>query len=171
MWGNSIKILIAGARYTGKGQIGRAWGQTTADVPTLQPVLLYERQVEFDGELRRVVAWVLSFDPEFEALRRHFYPGGDALILTFNLLGETEAALGQLEEYTAEIEAELGTLPPYIVMGVRLQEGVHNAALAEKAREWVGVHGNPPYFEADFTNSPQFSLVVDQSFATLLSLV
>ncbi|MBD3187382.1 hypothetical protein GF325_11175, partial [Candidatus Bathyarchaeota archaeon] len=27
----TLKIILVGARHTGKGQIGRAWGGTTAD--------------------------------------------------------------------------------------------------------------------------------------------
>jgi len=171
-WGDSVKILIAGARYTGKGQVGRAWGQTTADVPTLQPVLLYDRNIEFRGNPTRVVAWVLSFDPEFESLRRHFYPGGDGLILTFNLLDPEGKSLDKLNGYLNEIQEEMGTVPPHILVGVRLNAGGEKSpTLADLIDEWRSKHDDPPYFEADYTDSDLFSQMVDQAFTSLLSLL
>ena len=82
MKGHALKILLVGSRYTGKGQIGRAWARTAADLPTLQPVILYERMVDIKGNAHLIVAWVLSFDSEFKDLRRSFYSKADGIILT-----------------------------------------------------------------------------------------
>ncbi len=166
----SLKILLVGARYTGKGQIGRAWGQTEADLPTLQPVILYERKENFKGTTTRVIAWVLSYDPEFEALRRHFYSGANGIILTFSLSPSHQETLGRLDEYLKEIEQEIGTLPPRILMGVSLKaEDTPSKAYRDQIRRWIANHESLPNYEANFTKPAEFAKKVEEAFASLLS--
>jgi hypothetical protein len=166
--GNTIKILLAGARYTGKGQIGRAWGQTDADLPTLQPVILYDRKVNRDGVEYRVVAWVLSYDPEFEKLRRYFFPDADGVIFTCNLAHDARETLKALDFFSAELKAVIGYLPPVVVMGIQLdKDHLLNLATVDAVTSWAAEKGWP-VFQADFTATQEFSLVVDRAFNALL---
>ncbi len=166
----SLKILLVGARYTGKGQIGRAWGRTEADLPTLQPVILYERNVNLKGNPIRVVAWVLSYDPEFETLRRHFYVAAHGIILTFSLSTPHQETLNRLDEYLKEIEAEIGICPPCVLVGVALKTGdAPSKAYREHIRRWITDHGSLPYLEADFTKFAEFGVTIELAFDTLLA--
>ncbi len=166
----SLKILLVGARYTGKGQIGRAWGRTEADLPTLQPVILYERKVNLKGSPMRVVAWVLSYDPEFETLRRHFYAAPHGIILTFSLSTSHQETLDRLDEYLEEIEAEIGMCPPHVLVGVALKTGdAPSKDYRDQIRRWIANHGSMPYFEADFTKPAEFAATIEQAFNSLLS--
>ncbi len=164
-----LKILLVGARYTGKGQIGRAWGRTEADLPTLQPVILYERAVNFKGNPTRVVAWVLSYDPEFETLRRHFYSATHGIILTFSLSTSHQETLDRLDEYLKEIEVEIGMRPPSVLVGVALKTGdAPSKTYRERIHHWVANHYSLPYFEGDFTKLTDFTQTVEHAFETLL---
>ncbi len=169
---SSLKILLVGARYTGKGQIGRAWGRTDADLPTLQPVILYERKEIFKGTPTRVIAWVLSYDPEFENLRRCFYSAADGIILTFSLSPAHQETIDRLDDYLKEITKEIGRIPPHILIGVTLKPGeAPNIAYRDRIRHWIAEHNSLPYFEADFTRSADFATIVARSFESLLSIL
>jgi hypothetical protein len=166
----SLKILVVGARYTGKGAIGRAWGRTDADLPTLQPVILYERKMNFKDIPTRVVSWVLSFDPEFEVLRRHFYNAAQGIILTFSLSASHQDTLDRVEEYLGEIKREIGICPPQILVGVALKPGdAPSPSFRDQIRRWIAAHDSLPYFEADFTKPTEFAQTIDNALAILLS--
>jgi len=166
----SMKILVVGARYTGKGAVGRAWGRTDADLPTLQPVILYERKVNFKGIPTRVVSWVLSYDPEFATLRRHFYYAAQGIILTFNLSASHQDTLDRVEEYLVEIKREIGTRPPQILVGIALKPGdAPSPSFRDQIRGWIAAHDSLPYFEADLTKPTEFTQTIDNAFASLLS--
>ena len=140
-----VNILLVGSRYTGKGQIGRFWGRTPADLPTLQPVILYDRTIEWEGTPVRVIAWVLSFDPEFEDIRGAFYKKGDGLILTFDLCNENSPSLNKLDQFLAEIKAQTGRVPHCILVGTKLSEhGKISQEWANKIREWIAAHETCP---------------------------
>lgn len=173
----NIKIILVGSRYTGKGQIGRAWGKTKVDLPTLQPVLLYDRKIEikkFPDKLTRVVAWVLSYDSEFENLRSSFYknPEPDGLLLTFDLTNSTGNTLDEMLNFRNEIKKNIGYLPPQFLMGIQLSNRkkiVHD--LRYKAKKWAENNGNIPYLEAIYYNDENFSNNVEKAFLTLISII
>lgn len=171
MKGNTIKVLIAGSRYTGKGQIGRAWGRTDADLPALQPVILYDRDVEIEGARRRVVAWVLSYDPEFEDLRVSFFKGADGVVFTFNAVEDPPISLEHLDAYVAELERVLHRSLPAVLVAVRLDPGEAPSPVArERGAAWAADR-RMPMFEADFPDKEQFARVVDRAFATLVDAI
>jgi len=166
--GTTIKVLLAGARYTGKGQIGREWGQTTADLPTLQPVILYDRNVINGSTKYRVVAWVISFDPEFQAIRHAFYTGAGGIIFTCSLAEEHADSIAKLDQYLGELKRELKDLPPAVLFGVTLDaKQVVYPASRDRAMKWAKSHAMP-MFEGNFADKPQFALAVDQAFEKLL---
>ena len=173
----NIKILLVGSRYTGKGQIGRAWGKTKADLPALQPVLLYDRKVEmkkYTGKQIRVVAWVLSYDSEFKNLRSSFYinPEPDGLLLTFDLTNSTGSTLDEMQNFRNEIKRKIGYLPPQALLGIQLsnrKEIVEDVRY--KAKKWAKKNGNVPYFECIYFNDENFSINVDKAFFTLISII
>lgn len=173
----SIKIILVGSRYTGKGQIGRAWGKTKADLPTLQPVLLYDRKIEikkFPDKLTRVVAWVLSFDSEFENLRSSFYrnPEPDGLLLTFDLTNSAGNTLDDMQNFRNEIKKKNGYLPPQVLMGIQLSNRQEiSDDVRYKAKKWAEKTGNVPYFEAIYYNDENFANNVDNAFLTLISII
>ena len=171
MKGTTIKILIAGARYTGKGQVGRAWGKTDADVPTLQPVLLYDRHVACSGVDYRVVAWVLSFDPEFEDLRSCFYKDADGLIYTHSIATKYADSIDKLDGYAKELKQVLIKMPPAVLLGFILDDSKPaSQAVRDKARKWAQAR-KLKVFEAHFMDKAQFSATVDQAFDLLLDAI
>ena len=173
----NIKIILVGSRFTGKGQIGRSWGKTEADLPALQPVLLYDRKVEiqeFSDKPIRVVAWVLSYDPEFEGLRTSFYtdPEPDGVVLTFDLANTTGNTLDEMKNFRNEIKKKIGFLPPQVLMGVLLSNKKEIAEdIRYKAKDWAENSGNIPYFECIYSDGKNFSENVDKAFLTLFSII
>ena len=166
----TIKVLVVGARYTGKGQIGRAWGQTDADLPALQPIILYDRRVNLNGAETRVVAWVLSYDPEFESIRGGLFAGANAVVYTASLAEEHADTVDKLDGYMAELKRVLKRLPPAaVVAGTVLNvEKPCDVGVEERVIAWANKHGNLPYFHLDFTDREQFSIDVETMFGTLL---
>lgn len=175
--GRNIKIILVGSRWTGKGQIGRAWEKTDADLPSLQPVILYERTVDIEkypDKQIRVVAWVLSYDSEFEDLRSSFYknPEPDGIILTFDLANTTGNTLAEMKNFRNEIKKKLGFLPPQVLMGVLLSSQKEIMEdVRTKAKNWAKNNGQIPYFESIYSDTEYFSHNVDKAFSTLLSLI
>ncbi|MBN2151273.1 MAG: hypothetical protein JW839_07510, partial [Candidatus Lokiarchaeota archaeon] len=169
--GNTIKILIVGSRYTGKGQIGREWGQTDADLPTLQPVILYERDFIKDDLSFRVVAWVLSYDPEFADIRRAFFPGAHGVVFTYDITDDPTSSLLDLDQYERELKRTLLSHPPSILVGVRLNatKEVSSAARA-RGLAWAKDRGIE-MVEADFLDRPQFASAVDKAFTMLIKAI
>lgn len=169
---SEIKILLVGKRYTGKGQIGRLWGQTRADMPALQPVLLYDRKVPLEARGKtRVVAWVLSFDPEFADLRHCFYPGADGVMFTFDLLDDDATSLAVLDEYIAELEKHLGSLPPHVLVGTKLHDDGIALDVRSKVDAWRARHGNLPYYEVNVYKPAVGVTDVEAAFLDLLDRV
>jgi hypothetical protein len=171
MKGHSLKILLVGSRYTGKGQIGRAWARTDADLPTLQPVILYERMVDIKGSPYRVVAWVLSFDPEFADLRSAFYDHADGLILTYDANSITKHTFTDLKGFIEEIKKKypLGTLPPAVTFGTRLTDTVNESeTLKQQLKKWAIENNFGPVVHGLFTDKYQFQEAVDELFTALL---
>jgi hypothetical protein len=167
--GTTIKILLVGPRYSGKGQIGRAWGNTDADLPALQPVILYDRPVQHGDVDYRVVAWVLSFDPEFEDLRSCFYKDADGIIFTTSLAAEHAGSLEKIDGYIEELYPFMERLPPAVLVGVVLDESKPaDDGIVDQAKVWA-VEKGIPFFEAYFMDKNQFHDIVDEAFSTLLS--
>lgn len=172
-----MKILLVGPRYTGKGQIGRAWGNTDADLPTLQPVILYDRMVKFDDREARVVAWVLSFDPEFEDLRHCFYEAPDGVIFTFDITDDTGDSL----KYMNRFKGELGTLEcPQALAGVQIAESRDQApGLEEEVDKQLAKlregHSDGEmvvgYFTLYYPDKAGFQHDVDAMFSALLEKI
>ena len=171
MKGTTIKIIIVGPRHSGKGQIGRAWGKTDADLPSLQPVILYDRHVQHGEADYRVVAWVLSFDPEFEDLRSCFYKDADGILYTTSLAAEHAGSLEKIDGYIEELQQVLESLPPAVIVGVVLDESKPASEdILDQSRDWaLGNHVN--FFEAHFMDKDQFGSVVDEIFETLLKAI
>lgn len=170
----TLKIILVGSRYTGKGQIGRSWGKTDADLPTLQPVMLYDRIVTRNSKEIRVVAWVLSFDPEFEQLRSSFYinPQPDGIIFTFDRTNQTKSTIEDLEIFRKEICEKIGKMPPSILFGIRLNsKNPISKTTIEKAKRWATEQGITNNLEADFENTSQFNEVVENAFNALIDLI
>ncbi|MEX2682009.1 MAG: hypothetical protein Q6373_010435 [Candidatus Sigynarchaeota archaeon] len=171
MKGNTLKILVIGSRYTGKGQIGRAWGQTDADLPTLQPVILYERKLISETISFRVVAWVLSYDPEFADLRQAFFPGAHGVIFTYDITEDPTSSLVDLDKYERELKRVLVSHPPSILVGVRLNNA-KDVSPAARARgiAWAKDR-NIQMVEADFVDKQQFESAVDKAFTLLIKAI
>ena len=171
MKGTTIKILLVGPRYSGKGQIGRAWGKTDADLPALQPVILYDRNVQHSDVEYRVVAWVLSFDSEFEDLRSCFYKDADGIIYTTSLAAEHAGSLEKINGYIEELQQVLKTNPPAVLVGVVLDESKPASDdILEQVRGWA-LESHVELFEAHFMDKDQFNAVVDEVFSTLLKVI
>ncbi len=171
MIGNTIKVIIVGSRYTGKGQIGREWGQTDADLPTLQPVILYDRNVVHEDKQYRVVAWVLSYDPEFADLRQYFFAGADGVVFTYNITEDPTSSLLHLDTYARELRHIMGHLLPAVLVGVRL-DGSKDVSAPARARgeDWAKAHGIP-LVEANFLDKQHFASAVDHAFSTLINAI
>ncbi len=173
MKGHELKILLVGSRYTGKGQIGRAWARTEADLPTLQPIILYERMVDIKGSPYRVVAWVISFDPEFIDLRGAFYDHADGIILTYDANDITKRTFEDLQEYIEEIKTKYALgLPPAVTFGTRLTDTVNQSeSLITRFKKWAKENEYEPIIHGLFTDKYQFQNAVDEAFTSLLDKI
>jgi GTPase SAR1 family protein len=174
MKGHALKILLVGSRYTGKGQIGRAWARTEADLPTLQPVILYERMVDMKGYAYRVVAWVLSFDSEFTDLRSAFYSHADGIILTYDANDITKRTFEDLQDFIEEIKKKYpgGHLPPAVTFGTRLTDTVNpSEALKERFQKWSTENEYDPVILGLVSDKYQFQEAVEEVFSSLLNKI
>ncbi|MBN2157615.1 MAG: hypothetical protein JW776_16330 [Candidatus Lokiarchaeota archaeon] len=173
MKGNSIKILLVGSRYTGKGQIGRAWAHTDADLPTLQPVILYERMVTIHGNAYRVLAWVISFDPEFKDLRNAFYDKADGIIWTYDANDVTKRTFEDLDKFLKEIKEKYPKgLPPAVTFGTRLTDTIEQSdQLKTYFEQWAEKHDHEPVIQGLFSDKEQFQNAVDSAFNSLLDKI
>ncbi len=174
MKGHSVKILLVGSRYTGKGQIGRAWARTDADLPTLQPVILYERMVDIKGSPYRIVAWVLSFDPEFKDIRGAFYSEADGFIFTYDANDITKCTFEDLQGFIEEIMKYYpeGNLPPAVTFGTRLTDTVnYSESLESQLEEWAEKFNYEPVIHGLFSDKYQFEKAVDEAFMALLGKI
>lgn len=170
----TLKIILVGSRYTGKGQIGRSWGKTDADLPTLQPVMLYDRIVFKKNYKIRVVAWILSFDLEFELLRSSFYinPEPDGIIYTFDLTNQTHSTLEDLDQFKNEILSKIHKEPPAVLFGVRLnKKNMISDNEVEKAKNWAKKNGIINYYQADYENRDEFNKIVEDAFYSLIDFI
>ena len=167
-----IKVTIFGTRHTGQGPISRSWGKTEADLPSLQPVCIYEREVELHGQLTIVAAWVLSLDPEFDYMRASMYLKSDAFIYTFDLQSQPEKSLKYLNSFIEEVRETLGDMPPQVLVGTKLDPTLGRPDYVDRAvAEWMADQGEMPYFEIDLTKPDEFAETVEKIFATLLALL
>ncbi|MFX0099949.1 MAG: hypothetical protein ACFFCS_10220 [Candidatus Hodarchaeota archaeon] len=171
-----LKILLVGPRYTGKGQIGRAWGKTDADLPTLQPVILYDRIVKLGNKDVRVVAWVLSFDPEFKDLRHCFYKEPDGVIFTFDVSDDTGQSLKDMSQYRFELGGSLGC--PQILAGVHLDEKKKEATklrseIDKRLEMWRKYTPKDfvQYFTLYYPDKTRFQDEVEKMFEALLKKI
>jgi hypothetical protein len=173
MKGHSLKILLVGSRYTGKGQIGRAWAKTEADLPTLQPVILYERMVDIKGSSYRVVAWVLSFDPEFADLRSAFYSDADGIIFTYDANDVTKRTFHDLKGFIKEITPYYPKgLPSAVTFGTRLTDTIElSKQLKLQIEDWAKQQGYGPVIQSLFTQKTQFENAVDETFNNLMKKI
>ncbi|MHA1110968.1 MAG: hypothetical protein ACTSRE_07680 [Promethearchaeota archaeon] len=173
MKGHELKILLIGSRYTGKGQIGRAWARTEADLPTLQPVILYERMVDIKGYPYRVVAWVLSFDPEFVGLRSAFYDNADGIILTYDANDITKRTFEDLQGYIVELREKYPKgLPPAVTFGTRITDTInYSETLKTRFAKWSKENQYDPVVHGLFTDKYQFENAVDEVFKALLEKI
>jgi hypothetical protein len=163
-----LKIVLFGGRHTGQGPLARAWGKTTADLPALQPVCIYEREVK----KTIVAAWVLSLDPQFDYMRKAMYLESDAFIYTFDLVSQPERSLEYLDPYLEEVQQTLGTMPPQVLVGTLLDPTLEQPEYVESTlREWMQKHTEMPYFEFDLTNKTEILRTVDKIFTKVLSLI
>ncbi|NMC06609.1 MAG: hypothetical protein GYA24_15435 [Candidatus Lokiarchaeota archaeon] len=170
---DKIKIVVFGARHTGQGPLGRAWGKTDADLPDLQPVVIYEREVEVDGKKRIVAAWILSLDPQFEYMRKSMFMEADAFIYTFDIMDITGKSLAYLEPHVGEVRAMYPHGIPEILVGAHPDPTI--TAKPDKTnalvRAWLAGHGNIPLFELDMTNKKKFFEDAEAIFARVLELL
>lgn len=167
-----IKITIFGPRHTGQGPIGRAWGKSIADLPALQPVCIYEREVQFKGMKTPVAAWVLSLDPQFDYMRKAMYLASDAFIYTFDLLSQPERSLEYLDLFINEVHQTLGTMPPQILIGTKLDPTLERPEYVDEVlKAWMQKHGDMLYFELDALDRGAFLQAVEQIFDKVLGLL
>jgi len=173
MKGHALKILLIGSRYTGKGQIGRAWARTEADLPTLQPVILYERMVDIKGNPYRVVAWVISFDDEFTELRSAFYDHADGIILTYDANDVTKRTFEDLQRYIEELKEKYTKgIPLAVTFGTRITDTVnYSETLKTRFAKWAKENQYEPVVHGLFTDKYQFEDAVDEVFKALLEKI
>jgi hypothetical protein len=173
MPGEKIKIVVFGARHTGQGPLGRAWGKTDADLPDLQPVVIYEREIEQDGTKRIVAAWILSLDPQFDYMRKPMCMKADGFIYTFDITDITGKSLRSLDPFVGEIRGMYRPKPPEILVGSHPDPTI--AAKPEKTRSlvngWLSAHGNIPFLELDLTDKKRFFDGAEAIFARAMASI
>jgi hypothetical protein len=168
-----IKIVVFGARHTGQGPLGRAWGKTEADLPDLQPVVIYERGVELGGKKRVVAAWILSLDPQFDYLRKPMCMKADAFIYTFDLTDITGKSLSYIDPFVKEVREMYRTRPPALLVGSHPDPTI--TAKPDKTNAfvsaWLAAHDNIPFLELDLTDKKRFFDGAEAIYARALSMI
>ncbi|HME56171.1 MAG TPA: hypothetical protein VKM55_28470 [Candidatus Lokiarchaeia archaeon] len=169
-----LKIVVFGSRHTGQGPLGRAWGRTDADLPDLQPVVIYERDVETNGQSVTVTAWILSLDPQFEYMRQAMCMKADGFIYTFDVSDITGKSLQYIDPFVDEARTLYDPMPPEILVG-----SVYDptwlkkpAKIDQLVNEWLERHGaSMPFFELDLTNKDNFFAAVEQVFEKMIGMI
>ncbi|MEX2684840.1 MAG: hypothetical protein Q6373_024920 [Candidatus Sigynarchaeota archaeon] len=170
---DKIKIIVFGARHTGQGPLGRAWGKTDADLPDLQPVVIYEREIDHERGKKTVAAWILSVDPQFDYMRRSMYEKADGFIYTFDVTDITGKSLHYLDPFVDEVRAMYHPAPPEVLVGSHPDPTI--TTKPEKTRafvnSWLAAHGNIPFLELDLTDKKKFFDGAEAVFSTLLGII
>jgi hypothetical protein len=171
---NKLKIVVFGSRHTGQGPLGRAWGRTNADLPDLQPVVIYERKVENEAEIITVAAWILSLDPEFEYMRQAMCMNADGFIYTFDVSDITGKSLHYLDPFVDEVRAMYNPMPPEILVGSVYDPTWSRkpAKIEQLVNEWLEQRGTTmPFHELDLTDKENFFGAVEEVFEKLLGII
>ncbi|MBN2151603.1 MAG: hypothetical protein JW839_09165 [Candidatus Lokiarchaeota archaeon] len=170
---DKVKIVVFGARHTGQGPLGRAWGKTEADLPDLQPVVIYERDVDHGGTKRSVAAWILSVDPQFDYMRKPMYERADGFVYTFDATDITGRSLQFLDPFVEEVRSLYPPAPPEVLVGSHPDPTI--TAKPEKTRalvkSWLASHGDIPFLELDLTDKKLFFDGAEAIFKALLGII
>lgn len=171
---NKLKIVVFGARHTGQGPLGRAWGRTDADLPDLQPVVIYERDVEKDGETATVAAWILSLDPQFDYMQEAMLMQANGFIYTFDVSDITGKSLQYLDPFVDEARSMYDPMKPEILVGSVYDPTWSRkpAKIDQLVNEWLSRRGaSMPFFELDLTNKDSFFEAVEQVFDKMIGML
>jgi hypothetical protein len=173
MDGDPIKITLFGPRHTGQGPLARAWGRTDADLPDLQPVMIYERDVELEGTTRTVAAWVLSLDPRFDYMRTAMYLKTDAFIYTLELTEQSWRQLDYLDTFIDEASAALGgTTQPQVLIGSHIDPTLkYTPKVRATIDAWREKHGGLPFYKIDLNQADTFFQQAEAIFADVLAMI
>ncbi len=168
-----IKIVVFGARHTGQGPLGRAWGKTDADLPDLQPVVIYEREIDHKGVKKVVAAWILSVDPQFDYMRKPMYERADGFVYTFDITDITGKSLQYLDPFIEEVRSMYRPVPPEVLVGSHPDPTITGKPEKTRAfvKSWLASHGNIPFLELDLTDKKKFFEGAETIFNTLLKIV
>ena len=170
-----IKIVVFGKRHTGQGPLGRAWGRTQADLPALQPVVIYERDVVEHNLI--VEAWVLSLDEKFDYMRPSMYTKADGFVYTYEateLPANISVALEYIDPYIREIRESLGknSIPPQILVGTVIDPTLSLENRDETfIEEWIVKWNINCKLEMNMTDKKQFHENVENIFKVMLELI
>ena len=171
---NKLKIVVFGSRHTGQGPLGRAWGKTDADLPDLQPVVIYERKIENTDMSVTVAAWILSLDPEFEYMRQAMCMNADGFIYTFDVSDITGKSLHYLDPFVDEVRAMYDPMLPEILVGSVYDPTWTRkpAKIEELVNEWLEQRGTTmPFYELDLTDKENFFTAVEQVFEKMIGMI
>lgn len=139
----------------------------------MQPVVIYEREVEARGKTRTIAAWILSLDPQFDYLRKPMCMKADGFIYTFDITDITGKSLAYLDPYVAEVREMNRHGSPEILVGSHPDPTI--TAKPEKTNvlvnAWLAARGNIPFLELDMTDKRRFFDGAEAIFARMLDLV
>ncbi len=153
--------------------MGRAWGRTSADLPDLQPVVIYEREVP--SIKATVEAWILSLNPKFEYMRPSMYMHADAFIYTYEateLAANAKNMLEYLDPFIKEAHQACERVPPQALVGTWIDPTLQRAAGKPRvAGDWMQKHGIDVYFDLDMADKQNFSQSVEKIFNDILNRI
>ena len=146
-------------------------------MPDLQPVVIYERNIDWNEITMVVEAWILSLDPRFDYLRPSMYRHAGAFMFTFEateLRAKATEQLAYLDPFIGEIESmDPGEgRAPRLLVATWMDPTLSRVPCtsAKHVQEWMAHHGIDACVEIDMNGKDTLASSVENAMMTAIRL-
>lgn len=113
----TFKLSLIGDSAVGKTEILRSFsGDTRKDKEFGHNIASRELQLS-DGRVVSIILWDLPGQKRFEAVRRTYYQGSDAVIIVFDMTRRT--TFTSLYKWVREVAESLNYIPKIVLIGTK----------------------------------------------------
>ena len=115
-----FKICLVGEGFVGKTSIRRKYlgiGFKRNYIPTLG-VDFAQKTISFHGIPTNLIIWDIAGQSQFENLRKRYYDGASGIILVYSTIDK--ASFENAPRWLVEAHAHVGSLPPIIIVGNKI---------------------------------------------------
>jgi len=115
-----FKICLVGDGFVGKTSIRRKYlgiGFKRNYIPTLG-VDFAQKTISFHGIPTNLIIWDIAGQSQFENLRKRYYDGASGIILVYSTIDR--ASFENAPKWLVEAHAHVGSLPPVIIVGNKI---------------------------------------------------